>query len=615
MAHKSENAIPLTVQNISITSLGQLDNFPGQSGHVYLFRLPPGRTDQDAWQSQQVFQKLAAFCANLDSQATICILTTPPDAARLCLYLVPPLKFQLWVAIKNDQPVIEDEAYTLPHEHAALLILTRYSATLIHTKTRIAYTYCPVCGKTTKDYGGKKHLHHVDGTLISDVWRDIKVDLYNNINPVIERLRDLFGLAPYSTLTVLDFCQCSALTHNEQPANEITENHPVVSTKRLRSRLIQNDCLKALKHIPDNSIDFCFADLPYNLDKKYAGYQDILESQEYFAWCNRWLSELARIVKPGHTCAILNIPFGSIHHFQYLVTVLNFQAWIVWDSLAFPARQIMPAHYAILCFSKGVARPLPDLREKTENEVVSESLTPLAELFCLRSQCVNRRQISSISDRSSLTDLWHDIHRLKHNARRVDHPCQLPPTLMRRLFSIFTEPEEIILDCFNGTATSTLVAAQMGRRYIGIEMSEKYNLIGLERHSELRQGLDPFRKRTAVPNSKNSTVRRLDGRSYKVSKKTLQLEVKRIAELLGHMPNHDDVARMSQYPIEYYDSYFVSWGEVCAAARTTGMTELPPNNHSPLLGQPLLVDTAQSIGMTQISVAADLRSALLHVSN
>ncbi|MDX2041668.1 MAG: hypothetical protein SF097_10475 [Acidobacteriota bacterium] len=37
---------------------------------------------------------------------------------------------------------------------------------------------------------------------------------------------------------------------------------------------------------------------------------------------------------------------------------------------------------------------------------------------------------------------------------------------------------------------------------------------------------------------------------------------------------------MSQYgkfPIEYYNQYFVSWGEVCAAARTTGMTELPAN--------------------------------------
>jgi site-specific DNA-methyltransferase (adenine-specific) len=28
-----------------------------------------------------------------------------------------------------------------------------------------------------------------------------------------------------------------------------------------------------------------------------------------------------------------------------------------------------------------------------------------------------------------------------------------------------------------------------------------------------------------------------------------------------------------KYPIQYYDDYFVSWGEVCAAARHEGMTE------------------------------------------
>jgi hypothetical protein len=96
----------------------------------------------------------------------------------------------------------------------------------------------------------------------------------------------------------------------------------------------------------------------------------------------------------------------------------------------------------------------------------------------------------------------------------------------------------------------------------------------------LKEGIDPFRKRTGVPNAKNSTVRRLDERNYKVNKKTLQLEVKRIAELLGRMPSREDVASLSKYPFEYYETYFVSWGEVCAAARTTGMTELPPKPRS-----------------------------------
>jgi site-specific DNA-methyltransferase (adenine-specific) len=74
--------------------------------------------------------------------------------------------------------------------------------------------------------------------------------------------------------------------------------------------------------------------------------------------------------------------------------------------------------------------------------------------------------------------------------------------------------------------------------------------------------------------SKNSRVPRMPKQKYAVPKKTLQLEVKRIASIVGHVPNRDEVVAHSVYPIKYYDDYFVSWGEVCAAARTTGMSEM-----------------------------------------
>jgi hypothetical protein len=39
------------------------------------------------------------------------------------------------------------------------------------------------------------------------------------------------------------------------------------------------------------------------------------------------------------------------------------------------------------------------------------------------------------------------------------------------------------------------------------------------------------------------------------------------------LPTREEVEQQSQYPIRYFDEYFISWGEVCAAARTTGMKE------------------------------------------
>jgi DNA modification methylase len=37
----------------------------------------------------------------------------------------------------------------------------------------------------------------------------------------------------------------------------------------------------------------------YNLKKKYESLDDGIDIQEYFNWCDKWLSELARVLKPG----------------------------------------------------------------------------------------------------------------------------------------------------------------------------------------------------------------------------------------------------------------------------------------------------------------------------
>jgi site-specific DNA-methyltransferase (adenine-specific) len=528
--------------------------------------------------TDEIRQHLIDYCAALHTESTVCILTSPVEAAKLLPHLEAFLKFQLWVAVKTV--AITPEEGKLPQRHVALLVLTRYRGTLRHTKTRIGYSYCPACGKTTKDYGGKKHVYHEYGTLMSDVWRDIECDPAEDISLLVDRLRDVFGIPPYQTLTIFDQRSYLRNTANETfVREEALALEWRVNPLPQNSHLINADCLSALATLPDNSVDFCFADPPYNLKKQYDRWDDALESREYFAWCDQWLGELYRVLKPGRTLAVLNIPLWSVRHFQYLESRMTFQNWIVWDALSFPVRLIMPAHYTLLCFSKGKPRDLPGLSRANMAlpSEDSEALLPLAESFCLRASCVQKRHREGIADTSVVSDLWYDIHRLKHNSRRVDHPCQLPPMLMQRLYALYTYPDEIVLDPFNGSGTSTLVAHQVGRRFIGIELSEQYHQLAEERHEIIRQGGNPFAKQDEIPKAKNSPVERLQKQRYAISKKLLQLEVRRVARELGRLPTRDEMAQQGNYPIEYYDQYFLSWGEVCAAARTTGMSELPPD--------------------------------------
>lgn len=62
------------------------------------------------------------------------------------------------------------------------------------------------------------------------------------------------------------------------------------------------------------------------------------------------------------------------------------------------------------------------------------------------------------------------------NVERHDrvHPTQKPITLMTQLIELFTDTGELVLDPFCGSGTTGVAAVRQGRRFIGIELQEKY---------------------------------------------------------------------------------------------------------------------------------------------
>lgn len=565
MAHLSETNIKLQIVNAGETTLQSFTE-----NDVWFIKLPFYLFKENIPNIEKLTNELNSFIENSNKNATIAILTSPFFAAHFLSELSPHGHLKLWIGVKLNKSIKTQSG--LDQHHAALIIITRYTKSLHHTKTRIGYTFCPACEKTTKDYGGKKHLYHEFGTLMSDVWRDIKIDYNQDIDCVIARLQDLFGIKPYKFLKTIDLSKKHLsidkgylLENSKDSINDFEYNG------NNNSIIINGDCLNVLKKIPSNSVDFCFADPPYNVNKKYESWDDAIDIREYFNWCDKWISELARVIKPGKTVAILNIPQWTVRHFKHLKNILTFQDWILWEGLSLPVRMIMPAHYSIVCFTKGKADVIPGISRNSHSVLEQESLTTIKEFYCNRASCVNKRMKYKVDDKSRVTNLWWDVHRLKHNSKRVDHPTQLPPMFMFRLISLFTNEGDIVLDPFNGSGTTSLCSAKLNRKYFGIELSEKYYNLSLYRHSELENGIDPFRKQDFTPKAKNSYVKRLEKQKYEVDKKTLQLDVKELSIKLNRIPSRVDVINLSSYPIEYFDNYFINWSEVTAAARTTGM--------------------------------------------
>ena len=226
------------------------------------------------------------------------------------------------------------------------------------------------------------------------------------------------------------------------------------------------NCLDLLKRLPDNSVAMAFADPPFNLKKKYGKYNDHLKNQEYLDWCKIWILELVRITRPTGSIFLHNIPKWLIRYSHFLDDVASFKHWIAWDAQTAPmGKTLQPNHYGILFYAKDSEKLIfnelryPHKRTRQTNMLAKDYggkkylLHPYGPL---------------------VSDVWTDIHRIKHSKYRDTHPCQLPIHLLERLILMATNENDIVLDPFVGTGTTAIAAKKLGRHYIGFDVDNDY---------------------------------------------------------------------------------------------------------------------------------------------
>ncbi|NPV75053.1 MAG: hypothetical protein HPY59_01635 [Anaerolineae bacterium] len=318
-----------------------------------------------------------------------------------------------------------------------------------------------------------------------------------------------------------------------------------IEEEKLWNVILQGDAIEILRQYPSDSVDLVFADPPYNLDKSYNVYADELDLEQYLSWCNAWLDEYIRILKPTGSLYILNLPRWAMYHASYLNKKMHFQNWIVWDALSEPRGKLMPAHYSLLFYTKHPSNFI--LNSINGNQIDSRQ-------YCLRTSCIRSRKATGEDKKEPLTDIWSDIHRIKHRRDRDYHPCQLPDDLLKRIILMSTNEGGIVLDALVGTGTTAVMAAKLNRRYVAIDIDPEYVKITNEKLAEIQS----FGKVLRVSTQKQSS---------KYSKKELQLELRRLTLELGHLPTQEDVLKHGRYGLQPYLDSFTSWGKALKAAK------------------------------------------------
>jgi site-specific DNA-methyltransferase (adenine-specific) len=249
----------------------------------------------------------------------------------------------------------------------------------------------------------------------------------------------------------------------EQSGNHL-EPPPIVFQTSL-GRLYKGDCLTLMNNMENDSIDMIFADPPFNLKKLYpSGVNDDLKESKYLDWCESWAAECVRLLRPGGSMFLWNIPKWNTHLSGYLNSRLTFRHWISVDikySLPIPGR-LYPSHYSLLYYCKGE-------KPKTFNpDRLPMEICPACK--------IDLRDYGGYKDKMNpmgvnLTDVWMDISPVRHSKyKKRKGSNELSVKLMDRIIQMASEEGDIIFDPFGGSGTSYIVSEIKRRRWIGIEL-------------------------------------------------------------------------------------------------------------------------------------------------
>ena len=233
-------------------------------------------------------------------------------------------------------------------------------------------------------------------------------------------------------------------------------------------KLYNEDCLVALKEIPDESIDCVVTDCPYHIvsggcsngaygnhkepggiferHTKHQSLYGILKDDDPTTYAKQgklfkhndikfedWLPEIYRVLKQNTHCYIMINP-RNLAELQTKAEKVGFkfQQILIWfKNNATPNKYYLNSYEMILMLRKGKAKNINHMGTK------------------------NVLQINNIIGNKK-------------------HPTEKPVELMEILIDNSTRGGDVVLDPFMGAGSTGIACKNLGRDFIGIEIDEKY---------------------------------------------------------------------------------------------------------------------------------------------
>ena len=246
-------------------------------------------------------------------------------------------------------------------------------------------------------------------------------------------------------------------------SSEIANASP--TTETYHSVLVE-DCLEALKKIPDNSVQLIVCDPPYNILMA-----DWDNHEDYISWAREWIKEAHRVLKDTGNFVI----FGglqyqgeagsgdllSIIHDVRQTKLFNLVNLIIWN---YPngmgaQRFFANRHEEVVWFTKSK-------KYYFDLDAVREPYDEATKKAYMKDK---RLRPESIEKGRNPTNVW-QIGRLNGNSKeRVGHPTQKPIAIIDRIIKSMSYEGSTVVDFFAGSGVTTRTAMANNRHSIAVD--------------------------------------------------------------------------------------------------------------------------------------------------
>lgn len=254
-------------------------------------------------------------------------------------------------------------------------------------------------------------------------------------------------------------------------------------------KLIQGDCLEAMKTLPDKSIDLTVTSPPYDNLRSYNGNID--------QWCfekfQEIVKELYRITKDGGVIVWIvgdstingsetGTSFKQALYFKEIG--FNIHDTMIWEKPnPMPRDTRIPRYWQafeyMFVFSKGKPLHFTFLRENTKSSRISQ-FHQRTDNDEFRDDRKDKTKNNIVQKTKPLSNVW-TINSCVSNTERTGHPAQFPEKLAADHIISWSNEGDTVLDPFMGSGTTGKMAVLNNRNFVGIELDEDYFKIASER--------------------------------------------------------------------------------------------------------------------------------------